>query len=201
MDHEFVLVTDQPDADYGPGVRIVSLWDDFRDLPGWRGKGHGCWHRLNAFDREVGKRLGERFVWMDLDCVVVGSLDPVFDRAEDFVAWKDSNPPTPYCGSMIMMDAGARQAVWDDFRRDPEAAQRKARRYIGTDQAWIGAHLGPGEATWTSADGVYNFRHDIVRRGLPTGARVVFFTGPVDPSQAQLRRDHPWIDEHWHDGK
>ena len=48
-------------------------------------------------------------MWLDLDCVVTGNLDPVLGRSEDFIAWKDIAPPQPYCGSMVMMDAGARR--------------------------------------------------------------------------------------------
>lgn len=201
LEHEFVLVTDRPEGDYGPDVRVVPLWSDYRELTGWRGKGHGCWHRLKAFDELTGQRLGERFVWLDLDCVVTGNLDSLFSRTEDFVAWRDANPPTPYCGSMVMMTAGARQRVWDEFDANPDRAQARCReqRYIGTDQAWIGTCLGPGEATWGPEHGVYNFRHDLKDGTLPSNAKLVFFTGPVDPSQPELQAAHPWIKEHWRD--
>lgn len=195
LPHENVLITDSP-GDYANVDRIVPLWSDYRHLPGWRGQGHGCWHRLKAFDRETGLQLGKRFVWLDLDCVITGSLDPLFDRPEDFVAWKDSNPPTPYCGSMMMMDAGARQSVWDEFNRDHEAAMLKAKGLIGTDQAWIGRHLGEAEATWGPEDGVCNYKFDIVRRHngqLPSNARIVFFTGACDPSQPELQEKHEWL--------
>jgi hypothetical protein len=190
MPHRFVLVTDQPDSDYGPGVEIVPLWNDFA-------RDGGCYRRLKAFDRETAQRLGERFVWLDLDTVIMGPLDSLFNRDEPFVAWRDVNPPTPYCGSMIMMNAGARQQVWDQFIADPNAARARAQRYIGTDQAWIGECLGTREPTWGPEDGVYNFKKEVANRGLPDNARIVFFTGPVDPSQAEIQRRHPWVLEHW----
>ena len=190
MPHRFVLVTDQPDGDYGPGVDVVPLWDDFASAG-------GCYRRLKAFDRATGEKLGKRFVWLDLDTVITGELDSLLDRSEPFVAWRDVNPPTPYCGSMIMMDAGARQQVWDDFVADPKAACHRAERYIGTDQAWIGECLGEGEATWGPEDGVYNYKREVQGRGLQDNARIVFFTGAVDPSQPELQKSDPWILEHW----
>lgn len=201
LEHENVLITDAPSHVQWSNVdRVIPLWPDFRNLPGWRGKGHGCWHRLKAFDHNVGRKIGNRFVWFDLDTVITGELDPILDRPEDFVVLRDANPPTPYCGSMVMMDAGARQSVWEDFCADPSAAIAASRGLIGTDQAWMGRHLSDSEAVWDTSHGVYNFQHDIERKHngeLPSNARVVFFTGPRDPSQPELQSRHPWIKEHW----
>lgn len=195
MPHENVLITDHLTR-YENVDRVVPLWSDYRDLPGWRGKGHGCWHRLKAFDRDTGLGIGKRFVWLDLDCVITGELDSLFGRTEDFVVLRDVNPPTPYCGSMVMMDAGCRQRVWDLFHVNPKAAMQRSRGLIGTDQAWMGRIL-KDEATWGPDDGVYNFRHDMREGPLPDNARIVFFTGPRDPSQRELQKQHPWIMKHW----
>jgi hypothetical protein len=43
--------------------------------------------------------FGERFVCMDLDCVIGGPLDPLFDRPEDLVLFKGTAPDRPYNGS------------------------------------------------------------------------------------------------------
>lgn len=194
MPHEFVVVTDSG-ADFGPDVRVVPLWSDFREAG-------GCYTRLRAFAPDMASILGPRFVWLDLDAVVVGSLDPVFDRPEPFVAWRNVHRGQIYCGAMMMMDAGARSQVWDRFRADPLACRREAqqRGYIGTDQAVISLALGKDEATWTSADGVWNYQHEIVAKHagrLPDGARLVFFNGPRDPSMTECRKRSPWIAEHW----
>lgn len=198
MPHENVLITDRPDGDYGRNVRVVPLWDDYRDLPGWRGVGRGCWTRLRAFSPEMADFIGPRFVWLDLDCVITGGLDVLLDRPEEFVAWRDVHPSTPYCGSMMMMTAGARAQVWDEFRADHRAAMKRAQGMIGTDQAWIGTCLGRGEATWGPEHGVYNYRVEVSgRANLPANARLVFFTGPNDPSMPQIQAKHPWIGQHW----
>jgi hypothetical protein len=106
------------------------------------------------------------------------------------------------------MKPGARSEVWTEFDRNPAVAIARARRYIGTDQAWIGECLGPSEETWGPEDGVYNYKHDLVRGAhakygpnatvpLPTNARLVFFTGPVDPSQRETQEQSPWVLDHW----
>lgn len=186
--HDFICVTDSK-ATFDTGVNVVPIWDDLAQLG-------GCFRRLKAFAPEMRDVLGERFIWLDLDTVVVGGLDPLFNRREDFVAWRDVNPPTPYCGSMVMMDAGARRRVWDDFDAARSPLKIKKSPYIGTDQAWIGMSLGPDEAVWTEDDGVLSFARQ-AQDGLPTNARVVFFHGKHDPSLKPLQDAHPWIKECW----
>lgn len=197
--HELVVVTDDPTG-ITEDVRIVPLWDDLREMG-------GCYTRLRAFAPDMAEVIGERFVWMDLDGIVVGSLNPLFSRPEEFVAWSNGVSNNPYCGSMVMMTAGVRRQVWDDFR--PASSPLTAKRYVGTDQAWIAQRLGPNEATWTQKDGVLS-RYDIgilngLKRGgyklrprpLPNSARIVYFHGPCDPSLPDIQRAFPWIEEHW----
>lgn len=197
LEHEFVCITDDPTG-IDPDIRIVPLWDDLKEMG-------GCYRRLRAFAPDMEDLIGPRFVWMDVDCVVTGSLDPLFAREEDFVIWSNGNRKTPYCGSMVMMTAGARKEVWEDFDREASPARTRELGYIGTDQAWISARL-PGEAVWTPGDGVLSRYHvgirmhkerPMIRPYLPDSARVVFFHGPIDPSQPALQRKHRWIVEHW----
>lgn len=198
MPHEFVCVCDDPTG-IDPDIRIVPLWDDLRHMG-------GCYTRLRAFAPDMRDLIGERFVWIDVDCVVTGPLDPLFDRSEDFVMWRNGVGPTPYCGSMVMMTAGARSEVWEDF--DPALSPQMGQGlgYVGTDQAWIAARLGTDEAVWTPKDGVLS-RHHVSggklkrraaqHRDLPANARIVFFHGPFSPCSPKTQARHPWIVEHW----
>ena len=188
---EFVVVTDQPDAAFDPGVRVVKLWDDLRDMG-------GCYVRLRAFAEDMGEIIGERFVWLDLDCVVTGSLDSLLSRTEDFICWENIYPPVHYCGSMMMMRAGARAKVWREFDRVTSPKRGRDLGFVGTDQAWISACLGPGETTWGERDGVLSYRQHCCRGpDLPAGARIVFFHGKLDPSMPALQERTPWIKQHW----
>jgi len=200
---ELCCITDL-DGGFDDGIKIIPIWDDLRDMG-------GCWNRLKVFSAAMKKTIGPRFVSIDLDCVITGDVTPLFDRKDDFLIWKNVHRHTPYCGSMFMMKAGARREVWDHFNRDISLRQCRETGFVGTDQAWIGTALGPDEAVWTEADGVYSLaRHiasakelpDRARRkgttiGLPDNARIVFFHGARDPSQPELQRKHPWIAQHW----
>ena len=203
---EVVCITDDP-AGIDGSVRIVPLWDelphaDFVDR---------CWRRLKAFDESMADIIGPRFVWLDLDAVIVGDITPLLATDADFQVWRGATPRRcPYNGSMVLMDAGARARVWAGFDYEFAVAEIGRRNMIGTDQAWIALSLGPDERVWTRADGVLSFRFDLVPQwyrqalercplpvALPGDARIVFFHGEYDPSMPAVQAKAPWINEHW----
>lgn len=195
--HRFVCVTDDPsgiDAD----VTIQPDFGDFVGVPSPHGGTNpSCYRRLRLFHPNAAAWFGERFVSMDLDVVITGDLSPVFNRREDFVIWGDTNRTTLYNGSLLLMTAGARPQVWDDFDPDRSPQLAKAAGQFGSDQGWIGHSLGPGEKTWSTTDGVYSYRLHVKPTGvLPKNARLVFFHGHVDPWQPEAQR-HPWVQEYY----
>lgn len=204
LPHEIVCITDNPSG-IDSDIRIVPLWDDFKDLK-------SCFIRLKAFSPSMKELIGPRFVSIDLDVVVVGDLDPLFNRPEDFVIWSNVDGHTPYCGSMFLMTAGSRSRVFTQFDPARSLERIRARRFVGSDQAWISEVLGPGEAQWTKKDGVLSFRRHFApmshlpsraeRLGLnrgepPVEARMIFFHGVEDPSQPNVQLRHPWVVKHW----
>lgn len=197
--HRFVCVTDEPMA--LPGIETIPLWMDCSQIPSPIGHSYpSCYRRLKVFAPDAGEVFGPRLVSIDLDTVIVGDLTPLFDRAEDFVIWGESDFPhtTPYCGSLWMLRTGSRPQVWTEF--DPETSPKVAWRAgcRGSDQGWLAYILGKGEATWTRADGVYSFRKHIARDGnrLPHDARLVSFHGKVDP-WGYKAMNIPWIRQHY----
>ena len=207
MPHEIVCVTDSPDGIDG-GVRIVPLWDDLRE--------HGqCFLRLKAFAPEMRDVFNDRMISLDLDTVVTGPLDPLFDRPEPFVALRDPSGFAPYCGSQWLLAVGSHSEVFTRFDYEQWRLLKPVRGWQGSDQAWI-SYMIPDAPTWTDADGVYSFKDHIcgikgpiliqlVRsemqqirlRSLPVDARIVHFHGLYDPSRRFIRDMIPWVDEHW----
>jgi hypothetical protein len=188
--HRFVCVTD--DATGLEDVETIPLWDQCRSLG-------GCYNRLYMFSEDMRSLLGERFIAIDLDCVITGDMTPIFHRAEPFVInqYSTKERDQRYNGSLIMMDAGSRAKVWETFDpvESPRAIAHHGKTVIGTDQAWIRLALGRDEATFGMADGVYDIRHSPARNGLPKDARIVFFSGPRNPETES--RKHKWISKHW----
>lgn len=199
---EFVCITDDPRG-ISSDVRIVPLAEveQFAHLPSPHGGVNpACYRRLVMYSDKAREIIGERFVAVDLDVVIVDDITPVWDRpGVDFMIWGETLRRTPYNGSMQMMTAGARRQVYDRF--DPNTSPMLARKakFDGSDQAWISYVLGPHEKRWTMQDGVFSFRlHVRPNAGkIPKGARIIFFEGQVDPWSPTARQMCPWIKEHW----
>jgi len=197
--HELVCITDDP-AGIDERVRVIKLWDDFKNVPSPHGRGNpSCYRRLKMFSKEAAEIIGPRFVSIDLDVVITGDLTPLFETDVDFKMYGDTARGTPYNGSLILHRAGTRQQLWEKFDPKKSPLLGLAKHYIGSDQAWIGACLGPNEPKFTSADGVYSYRNQIAPHGgvLPPTCRLVIMHGHSDPWQPQVRRKHRWIEEHY----
>jgi hypothetical protein len=190
IDARYVCVTDNPKA--LPGVETIPL-EYATHVPGTR------FAKLMLFRKGVG--IGDQVLYLDLDCVITGSLEPLI-KSEDLVLWRNPNFGVPmrarYNTSIMLITADSRPELYDRFdpKRTPDDL---AQRWGGTDQAWLSEQASPDEAHWTAADGVYGAGRlkDIapgVGTALPDNARIVFFPGNRQP-KGEIGR-HPWIPEH-----
>jgi len=190
----FVCVTDDKSG-IDSDIEIIDLWDKCRNLG-------GCYNRLYIFSQDMKNIFGDRFLTIDLDCVVVGNIDSILTRNEDFLINKfigKGNLNQKYNGSLIMMNSGARETVWSRFNFDESAKYldniRTSRLLIGSDQAWIQTILGENEITFSDSDGIYDYSFLPDRQVLPDNAKIIFFPGRVDPSAQSEHVD--WIKTYW----
>ncbi len=161
----------------------------------------GCFARLRYFSKDwqekQGIKPGDRIVCVDLDVVVTGPLDPLFDRDEDFVIFQGANAanPCPYNGSLQMLKAGKHSDVWRDFSL--KNASLAPKHEFPDDQGWIWYKI-PDAAGWKvgPSSGVYGFQKVGWPKGeaLPKDARLVAFFGWRDPSKFQ---NIDWVRTHW----
>ncbi len=159
----------------------------------------GCFARLRMFDYgwQANCHIDGPMVCMDLDVVITGRLDPLFDRSEDFVILQGVNAlnPCPYNGSIWMLKPGTHADVWTDFSLD--AARTIKQHIFPDDQGWFW-HKIPNAAGWQvgPSSGVYGF----LKPGwpgknlFPRDARLVVFPGWRSPAKF---KHLPWIREHW----
>ena len=174
--YEKVCVTDDPTGIDGD-VRIVPLWDKCRDMG-------GCFNRLYVFSSEMKDIIGERMLCLDMDMIITANLTDIITRFDsaDFVHYKmrgADGTGSRMNNGMFMMNAGARNFVWDDFIFNPSLAREKARIHAGTDQAWCNYILDlKREKYWSINDGIYDMRLDFIEGGriyLPRGCRIVMW--------------------------
>lgn len=197
MPHRVACVTrDREGID--PSIEIIEPPGDFEHFSDKQWSAENglpqCYRRVAMFAPWAAEVFGQRFLCTDLDVVFTGRLDPVVDRPDEIV-FAQGSPRRPYNGSMMLMTAGCRPQVYNEFT--PERAVEASQAYIGSDQAWVSHCLGWGESTWTEADGVYFCDRNKLKRmrQLPKGARVVFFPGSLKHWDCVdgLR----WVKEHW----
>jgi hypothetical protein len=207
--HRRICVTHRPDLiDF---METVPL-DIAKHVPGT------CLVKLMAHRPDIADILGGRILTMDIDCIVVGSLDAIVQRDEPAVWWKNPNFEVGgrrgfVQGSMQLFSAGATASLWEDF--DPHTTMPVVkRRFGGAEQAWISERLNAlwpdagwewNIPHWTEADGVYGagrlFNGKMgagVQTELPANARIVFTPGDRSPSQPEMRARHPWIERFYH---
>ncbi len=201
--HRVICVTDESEG-IDRNVVIVPAWNDFADLRSPHGgRNPACYRRLRMFHPDIASVFGDRFVSLDLDVVLTGDVSSIWNRQEDFVAVGDTNPMpgSHYNGSMMLLRAGSRRQVWDLF--NPLTSPRESLRAgsWGSDQGHISHILGPGEARWTTDDGVYSFRNHIRAKPnkLPENAKLVSFHGRLDPWHPEAQKLE-WVQRYWTEG-
>jgi hypothetical protein len=200
LPHEFICITDRPNASgYDSDVSVIPLWQPI--IPnGFNNLKPNCYRRLKLFAPEAKEIIGgDRFLWLDLDCVIVSDITPLITQ-DDFKIWCSHKISTqPYNGSMVLHTIGTRPQVWKNFNANISWQKAKEKGFQGSDQAYLGYILGRNEATWTKEkDGVYSWRLDIQNNPayLPSNARIVFFHGKVDPWHNEAK-NLKWVKENY----
>lgn len=197
--HRFVLFTDDT---FKNVPWVLGEGDPWQVVPlnqHLLGYGHR-WPKLSLFS-PVTKEFGDKFLYFDLDMVVVGELDQLITD-DDFRIVQQTIPlrGMHYNSSIMLYKPGTRRQIWDKFDHDRAMKLMQENGYQASDQYWIAHVLGDKEKTWGQSDGVYQFRDVMIckdDRPLPDNAKVVIFPGPYDPSMAGLQKAYPWIKEHW----
>lgn len=159
----------------------------------------GCFTRLRLFDpawqKENGLNVGDRVLVVDLDLIVTGPIDHLFEGDEPFriLQGVNSSNPCPYNGSVWRLDIGYRPDVWTDFSL--EAAAKVPHDSFPDDQAWF-AHKLPDAGAFGPETGVYGFQKPGWPRGnaLPRNACIAAFPGWRDPVGFQHL---DWVQQHW----
>lgn len=201
--HRFLCVTDRPFFDDMPCECTNIL-----DVELTRRK--GCFARLRMFDPGWQSTLGitDRLVSIDLDTIITGPLDELFNRPESFVIMQGGNAsnPCPYNGAMMMLRPGVHPELWDEFSL--EAADQSKYYEFPDDQGWIWTKV-PSAPGWKCGKqtGVFVFHKpgwpgwDTVAKAtpndaLPKGAKVVTFSGWRSPKRF---KHLDWVRRHWND--
>lgn len=192
-DHRHVNALNRMLQATSPGLRLVCVTDmpqgiECETKPLWpepvamRTGERNSFVRLRLFDPAIGRTFGDRVCNIDLDCVILDDLRPLFADTGDFRAVRGVRAPIN--GSMWCLKPGAHANVWSGFHpvnslREISMAIHRGKRITGSDQAWLSLRI-PNPATWGPEHGVQQYSH--YQRDLKT--RILFFAGAIKPWDA-----------------
>jgi FkbM family methyltransferase len=205
----FVCLTDRPDdlKEFGG----ICTTNQAETLPGW-------WAKMQLFDpamqATLGFEKGDRIWYFDLDTVIAGPLDKLFEYPGAFGILEDVYRPGGFQSSVMSWIAGTALtcSIWEEW------AKRKQPRSPGGDQQvleqfWKGPpgidpanglefgwlHARIGGAPWPPdflqqlyPGSLRSYKVDCVW-GVPKGTSVVFFHGRPRPHEVLTG----WVPELW----
>lgn len=198
--HRFICITDDPRG-IDPDIEIIKLWENPAPRYGNFNRPN-CYVRLRCFDPEMSKLLGKKFIWLDLDTVILGNIDDILLDKSNLKLWRVDGERMLCNGSMVMYKSGTHDYIWKDFditKICMRSGLRRSHGLIGSDQAWIAQYIKESDDHFGQKDGVYSFRCHIKepRARLPNKAKIVFFHGRYDPWHNDIQRRYPWVKEHY----
>jgi len=203
--HRFICFTDDGTG-IDAGVEIKPL--PAMDLPPGKERG---WRKLSTFARPLFDLTGPT-LFIDLDVVIVDSIDCFFDQPGKFAIIKDwIKPDKTGNSSVYRFEAGAHPDVLEFFLKNIDAVKREVRN----EQEYLTREMNRrGLTTYWPAEWCVSFKYVCLPTfplnlfkvpRLPAGARIVIFHGKPNPpdaitGQPGLRRfvkPTPWVAEHW----
>ncbi len=163
---DFICFTDDPTG-LNEGI-------DVRELPGGL---EGWWNKIYLFKPDLFPPK-TRVVFLDLDVVVTGRLEPLIDRKGIATDWQQGG----YNSSVMVWDSGEYEGIWNNF--NPEIAKK-----MFGDQDWITTFGGWDEfpVGWIASYKIHSMKWP------PTGSIIVAFHG--DPKPHEINEG--WVPEMW----
>lgn len=207
--HRFVCFTDDSKG-LDPEVEVFPL--PVLDLPGeWR---DGRWRKLALFN-PVLEDLKGITLFLDLDLVIIDSIDCLFDQPGNFLIIRDDDlfRPKPLRkfrpardrffstvgnSSVFRYEIGKFAYIVDAFARDPLAATRQYRKSQQFQSAQLAAH---GDLAYFEKQWCVSFKNHCVKRHLlsyfrdpmpPKDARIVVFAGQPKMGDVLDGKGHRW---------
>jgi len=171
------------------------------------------WLKLASFSPELAGLLDEAVLYLDLDVVMMGPLDPFLDHPGVFPMIRDWYHPVRLVGnsSVYRYRPAERYALFEAFCQDADSIVTRIRN----EQEFLSEYLqGRGELSFWPGDWCQSFRVSCLAPWPlrawrtprePRGCRILIFHGDPKPPEAlagrpgllQTYRPAPWIEPHW----
>lgn len=207
-DFRFVCLTDDPQ-----GLRAEVECHPIPELALPAGIPERGWKKLTTFEPDLYGLRGTA-LFLDVDVVIVGSLDAFFEHPGEFLIIHDWKRPWRITGnsSVYRFRLGHLGGVLSHFR----AHQADIRRRYRNEQAYLSAYLHErGLLAYWPRQWCASYKYHCLPRWpsnywrqpqAPADARVLVFHGTINPPDAivgtpwrwrRYARPAPWVAEHW----
>lgn len=180
--YDFVCFTDDSHG-IDPWIRCAALP---HDGPAW-------WPKMGLYKKTIPGVNTGRILFLDLDVVITGDLDPLLRCRSIFACSRDypegalkpgAKELTHGNTSVIALSVGARESIWDAYC----AAGKPANDPLG-DQGFINERF-PVDLLPEAL--VQSYRLHNLTQQFPQGCSVVMFHGDPKPHQCG-----GWVTEYW----
>jgi hypothetical protein len=191
----FVCLTDNTQ-----GIRSEVICRSIPSLALPAGIPERGWTKLTTFAPDlaehIGAAQGSPALFLDIDVVIVGSLDDFFSTAGDFLIIHDYKRPWRITGnsSVYRFSLGAHPDVLEYFRRHFDTVREKFRN----EQAYLSDFIhAKGKLKYWQKDWCPSFKYHSIPSWpmnylkepfVPEGARIIIFHGECNPPDALAGR-------------
>lgn len=173
-----------------PEIRVV-----YTGLPSW-------WCGMPVWQKNPPGVVTDSILYLDIDQVIVGSLDDLIRYDSDLIGMKDypsGSCPTgrerDICVSTVLIRNGAGSVVWDEYVKAGSPAWDATSGHKGplpmAAQGLVNEHCRPDRypENW-----IISYKDTYLKYGLPDDCRIVAFHG--QPKQAQCTKEK-FVRDHW----
>lgn len=215
-DFNFVCLTDDATGIH-PEVQCLPIPAlNLHLAPGQR---DGAWKKLTTFEADLHGLRGTA-LFLDVDVVIVGSLDGFFEQPGEFLIihdyprfWRFGQRVTGN-SSVYRFELGAHADVLAHFRAHMDEVQARHRNEQSFLSQFLHAQgkLSYWPAAWCPSfkyHGIPSWPSNYWREPfVPEGARIMIFHGECNPPDALAGRRNKrfhfirparWVERHWHE--
>ena len=171
------------------------------------------WRKLTVFKPGFGNLTGKT-LFLDLDIIIVGSLDEFFTRPNEFLIAHDKKNPKKIEGnsSVFRFEIGQFPQILDYFEKNSELIKNEVRH----EQAYLSREMHKlGKLKYWPDEWVPSFKYRCCPSwakswfkapSIPRGAKIILFHGLPNPPEAIIGKSgkwyrhiqpSPWIKEFW----
>jgi hypothetical protein len=197
----------------GDGIREEVEIQPLPELDLAEGLPERGWRKLTVFAENFGGLSGPT-LFLDLDVVVVGSLDPFFEQPGEFLICHDKHKPANMEGnsSVFRFEIGRHPEVLEYFTSHFEQVRSEVRH----EQAYLSREINKiGELKFWPDEWVPSFKYRCAPSwikswfqapSIPKDARIILFHGLPNPPEAikgvsgkwyRHIKPSPWIADYW----